>query len=155
MAEGSPDSKKSAELRRHYSLNPRPDRVSDPYFKEEAFFDPRDMVQVKYEMLRRVRVEEQSIKQTASVFGLSRPAYYKAQAAFDREGVVGLFPRKRGPRHRHKLGEAVVSYLEETLEQEGRLSSQALVTRVFERFGIRVHKRSIERALEASKKKRR
>lgn len=154
MAKRHPDSK-SEELRRRYSLNPRPERVTDPYFTEDAFFDPRDMMQVKYEMLRRVRVDEQSIQQASSAFGLSRPAYYRAQSAFDREGVAGLLPKKRGPRHRHKLSAEVVSYLEEVLVQQGRFSSQALVTRVFERFGIRVHKRSIERALAASKKKRR
>ncbi len=142
-------------LRERSSLNPRPERVRDPLFGEEEFFDPRDLVQVKYEMLRRVRREEQTIGQASSDFGFSRPAYYKAQEAFEREGLAGLIPRKRGPRRRHKLREEIVVFLEELQEKEGRTSSPTLVERIEERFGLRVHKRSIERALAAAKKKRR
>jgi hypothetical protein len=35
---------------------------------------PRDLVQVKYEMLRRVRVDGHSVSQSATGFGLSRPS---------------------------------------------------------------------------------
>lgn len=144
---------KRCELREQFSLNPRPDRVTDPLFLEDEFFDPRDLVQVKYEMLRRVSVEEESITRAASAFGFSRPAFYQARKAFERVGLVGLVPRKRGPRRRHKLSGEVVAFLEKTLRLEGRLSSQILVKRVEERFGIRIHKRSIERALPGLKKK--
>lgn len=140
-------------LREHWSLNPRPEKVKDPLFLEEEFFDPRDFLQVKYEMLRRVRVEEQTVTKTAFAFGLSRPTYYKAQETFEREGLAGLIPRKRGPRRRHKLSEEVVMFLEETLEREGQLSPRTLVERVEERFGLRVHRRTIERALASAKKK--
>ena len=39
------------------TLNPQPEKVSDPKFKPGDFFDPRDAVQVKYELLRRVLVD--------------------------------------------------------------------------------------------------
>ena len=51
------DAKREA-LQRQGSLNRRPERVSDTLFTEDEFFDPCDVVQVKYEMLRRVRREE-------------------------------------------------------------------------------------------------
>jgi len=152
---GQENDSKCQALREHWSLNPRPEKVKDPLFLEEEFFDPRDFVQVKYEMLRRVRVEEQTVTEASSAFGLSRPAYYKAQETFEREGLAGLIPRKRGPRRRHKLSKEVVRFLEETLEREGRLSPGTLVELVEERFGLRVHRRTIERALGAAKKKQR
>src|SRR5208283_4501845 len=40
------------------TLNPAPEKVRDPKFQEDGFFDPRDIVQVKYEMLRRASVEK-------------------------------------------------------------------------------------------------
>src|SRR5215469_8633345 len=39
------------------TAHPRPEAVTDPLFYDSAFFDPNDLVQVKYEMLRSVQVE--------------------------------------------------------------------------------------------------
>ena len=85
------------------TVNPHPEAVRDPGFAGSDFFDPRDLVQVKYEMLRRVRVEHACIAEVAEQFGLSRPTFYKAQADFARAGLTGLLPGKRGPRGAHKL----------------------------------------------------
>lgn len=64
--------------------------------KANSGFDPRDLVQVKYEMLRRVSAEGHSVVQSAKAFGLSRPSFYQAQAALQREGLAGLLAKKRG-----------------------------------------------------------
>ena len=46
------------------TLNPSPGKVHDPKFQENEFFDPRDLVQVKYEMLRRVSIEKASVTES-------------------------------------------------------------------------------------------
>ena len=84
------------------TLNPKPEAVRDPAFVAGEFFDARDLVQVKYEMVRRVRVEGDAVAHAAGQFGLSRPSFYKAQAAFGRDGLAGLLPAKRGPRGPHR-----------------------------------------------------
>jgi transposase len=84
---------------------------------------------------------------------VSRPAFYHAQAAFEREGIAGLFPHKRGPRGAHKLSEEVVTFIEKLIKEEPIMSSSAMVKKVKERFGVKVHPRSIERALHRRKKK--
>src|SRR5215813_12531675 len=89
-------------LRHNGSLNPHPDVVADPLFRTDDFFDSDDLVQVKYEMLRRVRVDKQSVSQSASAFGFSRPTFYQAHEDFQRDGLAGLLPEKRGPRQGHK-----------------------------------------------------
>ena len=61
------------------------------------FFDPRDLVQVKYEMLRRAREEGVAVSRAAEAFGFSRVAFYQIQRAFESEGLAGLLPRRRGP----------------------------------------------------------
>ena len=63
-------------LKRHGTLNPHPNAVTDPLFQTGDFFDRDDLVQVKYEMLRRVTVDKQSVTQSATAFGFSRPTYY-------------------------------------------------------------------------------
>ena len=97
-------------LRAGRSLNPRPEEVSDPSFAASEFFDPRDLVQVKYEMLRQVRVDGQSVSRSAAAFGFSRPSFYLAAAAVNAAGLAGLVPSRPGPRRAHKLTDEVVAF---------------------------------------------
>lgn len=148
------DPKRDA-LRRHAVLNGHPERVRDPLFTEHDFFDPRDLVQVKYEMVRRVETDGMTITNAAAVFGLSRPSFYEAQTSLSAHGLAGLLPKKRGPRGGHKLKAEVIAFLRQTLARDSTLNAKELARRVQERFGTRVHPRSVERALARQEKKRR
>lgn len=138
---------KVAALRAQRSLNPRPERVADERFAESEFLDARDLVQVKYEMVRRVRVDGDTVTQSAQQFGFSRPAFYEAQAALDGGGLPGLVPARPGPRRAHKVTDEVVAFAREQLEADASLRPRQLVEAIAERFGVGVHPRSIERAL--------
>jgi transposase len=152
-ASPKPSESKAQVLRRQGTLYPHPEKVTDPLFAQHDFFDPRDGLQVKYEMLRRVQAEGKSITQAAAAFGFSRPAFYQAQAAFQTKGLAGLIPRKRGPRHAHKLTEESLAFVEKLRGQLGPLSTPALLQRLHDHFGLVVHRRSLERALVRRKKK--
>lgn len=144
---------KSKALRDHGSLNARPQDVNDELFREGEFFDPRDIVQVKYEMLRRVRVEGMSITQATERFGFTRPVFYQAQAAFEREGLPGLVPKRPGPRRAHKLSDTVLRFIDQQRLKDKTLRSPALAELVQQRLGLSVHPRSIERALSRRQKR--
>lgn len=137
------------------TVNPHAQDVQDAAFLDSEFFDPRDLVQVRYEMLRRVRTEGQTVVDAASSFGVSRPTFYKAQADFERAGLAGLLPVKRGPHGPHKITDEVMAFIEAARAQEEGLDAQRLVERIAEHFGLAVHRRTVERALARSKKKRR
>lgn len=140
------DSKVEA-LRAERSLNPRPEAVCDETFVSSEFMDPRDLVQVKYEMVRRVRVDGETVAGTAAAFGLSRPTFYVAAAALDTSGLAGLVPVRPGPRRAHKLTEVVVTFVQGLLDDDPSLSSVDLAGVIGDRFGVSVHPRSVERAL--------
>jgi len=142
-------------LRQQGTLNPRPQEVTHALFQHSDFFDPQDLLQVKYEMLRQVRIENQTVSQTAAGFGFSRPSFYQAQAAFAEGGLPGLLPRKPGPQHAHKLTEKVMKFLIQAQATEPSLSAQALSQQVEKHFGVRVHPRTIDRRLRRPEKKRR
>jgi len=148
-----PDDDKLGALRAHHALNPRAQAVTDLAFTAgPPFFDARDLVQVKYEMLRRVHRDGQTVTAAASSFGFSRPSFYEAQAAWQQAGLPGLLPQRRGPRRAHKLSREVVSVLENARAMDPSLTTSQLVQLVQERFGLAVHRRSIERALARQKK---
>jgi transposase len=125
--------------------------VRDPAFREGEFFDPRDLVQVKYEMLRRVRSDGRSIAEAAANFGLSRPTFYKAQVDFERDGLAGLLPAKRGPRGPHKLTGKAMAFVARALANDPSLGAPALAERVEQHLGVRVHPRTIARAQARAK----
>ena len=154
MPKRPPRDPKADALKVQGVMNPRAGDVTDPLFVEHDFFDARDVVQVKYEMLRRVEAEEQSVTETAASFGFSRPSFYQAQAAHRQQGVAGLLPKKRGPRGGHKLTAEVLGFIDKLRAEDSSLRASALARQVEQRFGIAVHPRSIERALVRQEKKR-
>jgi transposase len=154
MVKTKPSDPKPDALRRHGSLNPHPDRVQDPLFATTDFFDARDLVQVKYEMVRRVRVDGHPVSRSAAAFGVSRPTLYQAQAALARGGLAALVPRKPGPRRSHKLSAEVMDFLQQQRVADASLRPLELARRVRARFGRTVHPRSVERALARREKKR-
>jgi transposase len=130
------------------AAHPRPEAVTDPLFRDSAFFDPNDLVQVKYEMLRSVERDGRAVVEAAESFGLSRPVYYVARDLFNREGLPGLLPRKRGPKRPHKLTEETLAALAQAVRESERMPSGVeLAALLAERYGIRAHPRSILRRL--------
>jgi transposase len=145
---------KSRGLREHGTLNPQPQRITDVLFRDHDFFDPRDLVQVKYEMLRCVRVDGLSVLQAARRFGCSRSAFYQARAAFRGQGLLGLVPRRPGPRRAHKPSDEVVTFLLRCRHDDPTQPASALAELVQRHYGLTVHPRSIERALQRRKRGR-
>ncbi len=153
MPRKKPTPTKLDSLRRQGSLNLHPEHVSDPLFQERDFFDPNDLVQVKYEMLRRVEVDKFTVSQAAAAFGLSRPTFYQARFDFEQGGLPGLIPKKPGPRAAHKFTREILDFMHAEQEANASLRAADLAGLVRERFGVVVHPNSIDRALRRKEKK--
>jgi len=135
-------------LRRQNCLNPHPETVTAPLFDASDFFDTRDLVQVKYEMLRSVQLGTHQVVQAAKVFGLSRPVFYVTRDLFNREGLPGLLPHKRGPKQPHKLNDAALAVLAQAVQEQERMPrGEELALLLAQRCGIQAHPRSIVRRL--------
>ena len=144
---------KGEALARDGALNPRPEAVRDPLFKDNPFFDPRDLVQVRYEMVRRHQADGQSISDVADIFGVSRPTFYKAQSALADQGLAGLLPQQRGPKGGHKISVEVIAFVDELKAENPNLTLPQVIGAIAARFGLDVHRRSLERALTRKKKR--
>jgi transposase len=144
--QGGPDPKEAA-LAGARCLNPHPEQVTDPDFLASDFFDARDAVQVKYEMVRKVKAGGAPVTEAAAAFGYSRPAYYAAAAALESCGLEGLVPARPGPRGAHKLTGQILTWAEQRLAADPGLRPAQLAGPIEEAFGVCVHPRSVERAL--------
>ncbi len=144
---------KLAALGQNGTLNAHPEAVADDLFSGSAFFDPRDLPQVKYEMLRRVRQDGEPVSKVAKMFGFSRVSYYQIQHAYDQYGLAGLMPHQRGPRHAHKLTDDVMAFISSYKNKKASLQATDMVIHIKQHFGLSIHPRSIERALQRPLKK--
>ncbi len=149
-----PSDPKSAALRAAGALHPHPEAVQDETFARDEFFDRRDRVQVKYEMLRRHRLEGRPVTEVATAFGVSRQAFYKAETSFRASGIPGLLPRRRGPRRAHKCSDELLDFVEQWRAAPASEHEANMVEAVRRRFKVSLHPRSITRALARRKKKR-
>lgn len=140
---------KAEALRESRTLHLRPEAVTDDAFLSSDFFDARDVVHVKCEMLRQVGEDGASVSSAAAAFGFSRQSYYHAAAALQSGGLPALEPAKPGPRGGHKLTGEVLDHIRMLLAADAALRSAELAEAVApQRFGLRLHPRSIERALK-------
>lgn len=125
-------------------IHPRPEAVTASLFVGgDPFFFALDKLQVKYEMLRAHVVDGSSVSATAAAHGYSRAAFYLIAAAFEERGMAGLVDDRPGRRGPVKLHEEIVAFVREA---DPALSGAAIARRVEERFGVNLHRRTVERA---------
>jgi transposase len=145
------DGKRTA-LARDGALNPHPEAVRDSLFVDNPFFDPADLVQVRYEMVRRREVDGQSVSEVAANFGVSRPTFYKAEEALATAGLAGLLPARRGPKGGHKLTAEMLAFEADLRAQTPEMTMAERLAAIEHHFGIKIHRRSLERAMARKKK---
>jgi len=148
----APEDPKAAALRATGALHPHPERITDELFVRAPFFDRRDRVQVKYEMLRAHDVDGRQISEVARAFGTSRQAVYATAAAFLTQGIPGLLPRPRGPRRAHKCTDEILDFAEQWWADEAT-GALSVTDEIRRRFGVTIHPRSLQRALVRRAKK--
>ena len=120
MARARKRDPKSEALAQDGVLNPNPEAVRDALFASNPFFDAKDLVQVRYEMVRRHQVDGVAISEAAATFGVTRPTFYKAQSALQTAGLAGLLPSRRGPKGGHKVSAEVIAFVSRSQSCEPR-----------------------------------
>lgn len=147
-----PSAAKRAALTASGTLNRTPEVVRDPAFRGGGFFDPHDLLQLRYEMIRRHRVEKLSVAAAAALFGVSVPTAYQAHASFAAGGLAALLPKRRGPKQGHKLTPEVLAHIEQRRRDRPDWRAREAQAELQQRFGVAVHRRSLERVLAGKKK---
>lgn len=136
------DASRLRELAEAGLLHANPAAVRAPLFTAGGeFFLAADKVQVKYEMLRQHMVDGVPATGAAAAHGYSRAAFYLVAAAFSQAGMTGLLDEPRGRRGPVKLSPEIMEFIRSAGAGPGEL-----VEVVADRFGVRLHRRTIERA---------
>lgn len=143
-----PISSKQEELLRNGSFNHHVKAVTAKIFTQSKFFDVHDIIQVKYEMLRSVEKENRNVSTVAEEFGFSRVSFYQIRKEFDERGIVGLIPKKRGPKGSRKTSESDIEFARSLVETHTKAQ---IVERLKNERGVQISKRTLERQLAGKK----
>lgn len=142
---------KTETLKANGSFNRHAAAVTAPLFRSNANFDPCDLVQVKYEMLRAVMRNEMNVTEASAQFGFSRAAYYKIEKSFDAAGISGLCLQKTGPKSPSKATDEILRFVDELKRCNPGITNDRIVEELRNQKGVSLHKRSLQRV--HSKKK--
>lgn len=140
-------SEKTEILKRNGTYNKDSGSVTAAEFQTGIFFDPSDIVQVKYEMLRSVARSELTVSQAADRYGFSRQGFYINKAAFDMGGIAALLPKKTGPKNPHKLTDEGKRFIDAYIAAHPDANSRRINEAMAEATGISVHDRTVGRYL--------
>lgn len=129
-------------------INPKPTRVVHPLFQDIEFFDPLDIAQVRYEMLRIARVDGTSVKEACRLFGFSREYFYQLERSFMASGYVGLLGSTKGRRPIIALNQEIVNFLIHRKMTDPQLTGEDLRKEIVDDYQVECSRRTVERVLE-------
>ena len=142
---------KEERLKSTHTFNPNYDKINDPTFASSDVLDTRDLLQVRYEMVRSVRIDKDSPKDVASRFGVSEATLRRHIRDLRDGGMIALVPDIRGPKGQHSLNDEEIQYIESYLVKHPDASGGQVHSALVQEKQSEVSKRTIERYL-ASKK---
>jgi transposase len=126
-------------------LNLKPERVSHPFFETIDFFDPFDLPQVRYEMIRSARVEELPVSEACKLFGFSREYFYKLERAFMARGYVALLGSTMGRRPIIALNQEIVNFIAHRKMERPGISGEKLCQEIRRIYKVDCSRRTVER----------
>ena len=144
---------KRQRLRQSGTLNAHPQRVLAEPFRDSPFHDPDDLLKVRYEAVRQARQGRVSRAETARAHGFSRHTLHRLERLFRDRGLAGLVPRKRDPRGPHKISDEILRFVDEQRTARGPLGSTVLVREIQARFGVAIHRVSLDQAWRDGRKR--
>jgi transposase len=136
------ESSRVAALEQAGLVHLRAEEVTARLFAGAGFFLAADKVQVKYEMLRAHFASGEPVSHAAAAHGYSRAAFYRVASAFADAGMAGLAGERRGRRGPVKLRPEIAEFIRSAPAASGAV----LAAQVAERFGVSLHRRTVERA---------
>ena len=123
-------------------VHPRAAEVSAELFAAGGFFLAADKVQVKYEMLRAHFAAGEPVTRAAAAHGYSRAGFYLVASAFAAAGMAWLIGERPGRHGPVKLRPEIADFI----RLAPAASGAALAAEVADRFGVSLHRRTVERA---------
>lgn len=116
------------------------------------FFDPNDLMQVKYEMLRHITTDNWSIIKVTKTFGISLTTCYKLNINFQKLGLSSFVPDKRGPKINLKLTAEIIDFIKHQ-KSKRVLTWNEIIIIIKDKFNVNLHLRTAQQVMNNVVKK--
>ena len=134
-------------LKQEGLLNKNSDRIIHSEFTNNAvtFYD---LPQVKYEFLRNVRIEGESVTSVCKKFGFSREYFYKLERLFMERGYVSLLNSSMGRRPVLSLNQEIILYIVNKKNENPKISGEQLRKEIMNCYKVECSRRTVERLIK-------
>ncbi|MCP4604345.1 MAG: helix-turn-helix domain-containing protein [Proteobacteria bacterium] len=130
-------------------INPKPESVSHPLFTTNEFFDPLDLPQVRYEMLRAARVDKMSVAGACKLLGFSREYFYRLERMFKERGYIALLGSPKGGRPPLlALNQEIINFIIHRRFERPDLSGEQMHQEILKHYKVDCSRRTVERIIE-------
>lgn len=138
---------KEEKLRSSNTYNSKSSRVNAPCFADNEMMDPHDLLQVRYEMVRAIELDNKSIKDTCSEFGVSASTARRYVRDLKEGGLIALVPEKKGPAGPTRLSKEAAEFIDNYLKEFPKASGGKVHRALETKLHTGVSKRTVERYL--------
>lgn len=135
-------------LKQEGLINPKPERVEHFLFESIDFFDPLDLPQVRYEMLRLARGEGVSVARACRLFGFSREYFYQLERSFLQQGFRSVLGSPKGRRPLIALNQEIVNFVAQRRLAQPKLSGEDLRKEILAIYKVTCSRRTVERIMQ-------
>ena len=137
-------------LRATHTYNEQHDKVTDELFANSELFDPRDLLQVRYEIVRAVGRGE-SPEKVAARFGVSGMTARRYAGRMGEGGLSALLPARKGPGGPRALGAAGEEFVDAYVEGHPGASGREVHEALEAALAPGVSQRTVERRIALTK----
>lgn len=138
---------KEERLKESNTYNPKCDKVTACDFIENEVMDSRDLLQVRYEIVRAIEYDNKPVKEICSEFGVSASTARRYVRNLKEGGLIALVPEQKGPSGPTKLSKDAADFIDTYLKNNPKASGGKVHNALENRLHPGISKRTVERYL--------
>ena len=131
----------------------RNDKVTEPRFLDSDLFDPKDLLQVRYEMVRSIKEGVITLDEVPSKYGVSAMTAKRCVSSLEKGGIIALVPERKGPKGPSSLDDESLRFIDSYIAEHPKASGRKVHDALEAEKHVGVSKRTVERYLSSKKAK--
>ena len=144
---------KEEHLRATQTFNTNYAKINDPIFQRSGIMDPRDLLLVRFELVRSLELDGKPIEEVCSQYGISPCTARRYVRDMKERGLIALVPEKRGPNGPSVMTDEIANYIDKYLTDHPKASAGKVYQSLVDAKKVTIGKRTVERYISSKKGK--
>ena len=144
---------KEAFLKANHTFNFRNDKVIASRFIESDLYASRDLLQVRYELVRSIEEGDIALDEVPDKYGVSSVTAKRYVRSFKEGGMIALVPEQKGPKGPSSLDDEALRFIDSYIAEHPKASGRKVHEALESERHLGISKRTVERYLSSKKAK--